>query len=83
MSGSGQRATYRYVVTMSDMPLTTDIGGMPIGLFRWQGGTVRRCRGVVVSRVTGSVTQADGDTRTARQRATVLPEIGIAMRREP
>jgi len=30
----GQRATYRYVVTMSDMRLTTDIGGMPIGLFR-------------------------------------------------
>jgi hypothetical protein len=55
----GQRATYRHVVTMSDMPPTTDIGVHAywvIQVARWHGVTVKRGQGVIVSPISGSVT---------------------------
>ena len=46
MTALGQRATYRYVVTTSDMPLATEIGVhvyWVIQVARWHGETRPSC----------------------------------------
>ena len=53
---------------------------MPIGSFRWHGVTVKRGHAVVVSPISDSVSQADGDRVTARERATVAPCYRVTLR---